>query len=82
MCMWKGTQAAYILSEPVGNTRPVVERIGSLSNHDDSDKNVKTKNRFYEQNKSSARASRFLVHFFDVCCTPRTRFIQDVDTRL
>lgn len=43
MCMWKGTQAAYILSEPVGNTRPVVERIGSLSNHDDSDKNVKKK---------------------------------------
>ena len=79
MCMWKGTQAAYILSEPVGNTRPVVERIGSLSNHDDSDKNVKKKNRFYEQNKSFAR---FLVHFFDVYCTPTTRFIQDVDIRL
>ena len=81
MCIWKGTQAAYILSELVGNTRPVVERIGSLSNHDDSDKNVKRKNRFYEQNKSSARASRFLVHFFDVYCTPTTRFIQDVDIR-
>ena len=41
----------------------------------------KKKNRFYEQNKSSARASRFLVHFFDVYCTPTTRFIQDVDIR-
>lgn len=52
MCMWKGTQAAYILSEPVGNTRPVVERIGSLSNHDDSDKNVKKKIGFMSKTKA------------------------------
>ena len=39
------------------------------------------KNRFYEQNKSSALVSRYLVHFFDVYCTPTTRFIQDVDIR-
>ena len=29
-------------------------------------------NWFYEQNNSSARASRFLVHFFDVHCTTTT----------
>ena len=29
---------------------------------------------FYEQNNSSARASRFLVHFFDVHCTIVSRF--------
>ena len=52
MCMWKGPQAAYILSEPVGNTRPVVERIGSLSNHDDSDKNVKKKIGFMSKTKA------------------------------
>ena len=30
------------------------------------------KNWFYEQNNCSARASRFLVHFFDVYCTTTT----------
>ena len=40
---------------------------------------------FNDQNNSSARASRFLVHFFDVHCTITTwsfltwRFIEDVD---
>ena len=29
-------------------------------------------NRFNDQNNSSARASRFLVHFFDVHCTTTT----------
>ena len=42
-------------------------------------------NTFNDQNKSSARASRFLVHFFDVHCTTTTwnlliwRFMEDVD---
>ena len=42
-------------------------------------------NRFNDQNNSSARASRFLVHFFDVYCTTTTwnlliwRFMEDVD---
>ena len=44
-------------------------------------------NRFNDQNNSSARASRFLVHFFDVHCTTTTwnlliwRFMGDVDIR-
>ena len=29
-------------------------------------------NRFNDQNNSSARASRFLIHFFDVQCTTTT----------
>ena len=32
----------------------------------------KTVNRFNDQNNSSVRASRFLVHFFDVHCTTTT----------
>ena len=42
-------------------------------------------NRFHYQNNSSARASRFLVHFFDVYCTTTTwnlliwRFMEDMD---
>ena len=42
-------------------------------------------NMFNDQNNSSARASRFLVHFFDVHCTTTTsnllisRFMEDVD---
>ena len=44
-------------------------------------------NRFNDQNNSSARASRFLVHFFDVHCTTTTWnlliwcFMEDVDIR-
>ena len=44
-------------------------------------------NRFNDQNNSSARASRLLVHFFDVHCTTTTwnlliwRFMEDVDIR-
>ena len=44
-------------------------------------------NRFNDQNNSSARASRFLVHFFDVHCTTTTwnllicRFMEDVNIR-
>ena len=44
-------------------------------------------NRFNDQNNSSALASCFLVHFFDVHCTITTwnllicRFIEDVDMR-
>ena len=43
--------------------------------------------RFIDQNNSSARASRFLVHFFDVHCTTTTwnlligRFIEGVNIR-
>ena len=33
---------------------------------------IQKKNRFNDQNNSSARASRFLVHFFDVHCTSTT----------
>ena len=46
---------------------------------------LQNNNRFNDQNNSSARASRFLVHFFDVHCTPTTwnlliwRFMEDVD---
>ena len=42
-------------------------------------------NRFNDQNNSSARESRFLVHFFDVHCTTTTwnlliwRFMEDVN---
>ena len=56
--------------------------LGTLSNDDDD--NVKKKNWFYEQN-CSARASFFLVHFFDVYCTtttrnlPMRRPVEDVD---
>ena len=45
------------------------------------------KNWFYKQNNSSARASRFLVHFFDVHCTNTKwnslmrRFIEHVNIR-
>ena len=44
--------------------------IGSSSNYDDDDD--EKNNRFNDQNNSSARASRFLVHFFDVQCTTTT----------
>ena len=48
----------------------------SLSNYDDDDDDDDNdnaqKNWFYEQNNSSARASRFLEHFFDVHCTTTT----------
>ena len=46
--------------------------VGTKLNHnDDDDDNVK-KNWFYEQYNSSARASRYLVHFFDVHRTVTT----------
>ena len=47
--------------------------VRSLSNHNDDDEdNVKKKNWFYEHNNSSARTSRYLVHFFDVHRTVTT----------
>ena len=65
-------------------TRHVI--LGSLSNHDDNhNDDFKKNNRFNDQNNSSARASRFLVHFFDVHCTTTTwnlliwRFMEAVD---
>ena len=63
-------------------------KIGSLSDDVHGNYNVKKKknnNWFYEQNNNSARASCFLVHFFDVHC-PTTasnllmrRFMEDVN---
>ena len=57
--------------------------VGSLSNYDDdhNDNLKKKNNRFNDQNNSSARASRFLVHFFDIHCTtpPTLTFMEDVD---
>ena len=38
-------------------------------------KKTKQNNRFNDQNNSSARASRFLIHFFHVHCTSTTRFL-------
>ena len=48
-----------------------VKEIGSLSNYDDNhnDDFKKTIGLINDKNNSSARASRFLVHFFDVHCT-------------
>ena len=41
--------------------------IGSLRNYDDDhNDDFKKNNRFNGQNNSSACASRFLIHFFDV----------------
>ena len=60
---------------------------GSLSNYDDDHNDNLKNNRFNDQNNSSARASRSLVHFFDVHCTTMTwnlliwRFMKDVDIR-
>ena len=76
---------AQLLGLQIDDDRDIV---GNLSNYEDDDKdNVKKNNRFYEQNNCSARASRFLVHFFDVHCTittwnlPMRRFVEDVDIR-
>ena len=61
--------------------------LGSLSNYDDDhNDDFKKTNMFNDQDNSSARASRFLVHFFDVHSTTTTwnlliwRFM-DVDAR-
>ena len=60
---------------------------GGLSNHATTTTTNWKNNRFNDQNNSSARASRFLVHFFDVHCTTTTwnlliwRFKEDVDIR-
>ena len=66
----------------------MVTELGSLSNYDDDhNDDFKKNNRFNDQNNSSALASCFLVHFFDVHCTITTwnllicRFIEDVDMR-
>ena len=44
----------------------------SKDDDDDNNNNIKKNNWFYEQNNCSARASRFLVNFFDVHCTTTT----------
>ena len=50
-----------------------VKALGSLSNYDDDhNDDFKNNNRLNDQNNSSARASCFLVHFFDVHCTTTT----------
>ena len=47
--------------------------VGSVGNYDeDHNDDFQKKNRFNDQNNSSARASRLLVHFFDVQCTTTT----------
>ena len=53
-------------------TWPGFKRLGSLSNYDDDDDNLKKKTRFNDKKNRSARVSRFLVHFFDVHCTTTT----------
>ena len=40
--------------------------VRSFCKHDDDNDNIKKNNWPYEQNNNSVRASRFLVHFFDV----------------
>ena len=46
--------------------------LGRLSNYYDDDDNFKKQYRSNDQSNSSACASRFLVHFFDVHCTTTT----------
>ena len=47
--------------------------LGSLRNYDDDhNDDFKKHNSFNDQNNSSARASHFLVHFFNVHCTTTT----------
>ena len=60
--------------------------LGSLSNHDDDhNDDFKKTIGFNDQNNSSVRASRFLVHFFDVYYPTTTWnlliwcFMDDVD---
>ena len=58
---------------------------GGLSNHATTTTTNWKNNRFNDQHNSSARALRFLVHFFDVHCTPTTwnlliwRFMENAD---
>ena len=66
----------------------VLQILRSLSNYDDDhNDDLKKKNRFNDQNNSSARVSRFLVHFFDVHCTTKTwnilicRFMENENLR-
>ena len=64
-------------------------RVGSVSSLDDNDNDNAKNNWFNKQNNSSARASRFLVHFFDVNYTTTTRnllhimrrFMEDANIR-
>ena len=50
-----------------------VFKLGSLTNYDDDQNdNFKKQYRFNDQKNSSARALRFLAHFFDVHCTTTT----------
>ena len=62
--------------------------LNGLSNYDDDhNDDFKKNNRFNDQNNSSARASRSLVHFFDVHCTTTTwnlltcRFMENENLR-
>ena len=51
----------------------ITKIVGTLSNYDeDHDDELQKNNGFNDQNNSSARASRFLVHFFDVHCKTTT----------
>ena len=65
--------------------------LGNLSNYNNHHNDNFKKQKVYDQNNSSARASRSLVHFFDVHCTTTTwhgpwhvliwLFMEDVDIR-
>ena len=63
------------VGDRVGLEKSPIASLRRLSNHDDKDDEVKN-NWFYEQNNSSARASRFLVHFMlngNEVCNERSR---------
>ena len=60
------------MGDRVGPEKSPIASLRRLSNHDDDVKY----NWFYEQNNSSARASRFLVHFMlngNEVCNERSR---------
>ena len=61
-----------MLNDDLALKRRVTNVLGSLSNYDATTTTTSKNNRFNDQNNSSARASRLLVHFFDVHCTTTT----------
>ena len=84
LAVWKRLRGTVYTDLPKRLCARVPPLLGSLRNYD-GDHNDSI--RFNDQNNSSAGASRFLVHFFDVHCTTTTwnlliwRFMEDVDIR-
>ena len=75
LCLTSGVRSfvGMIMDDPPSFTSFRKETVGTLSNYvDDHNDDFKKNDRFNDQNNSSARASRFLVHFFDVHCTTTT----------